>query len=96
MPDILIEQFGEESLVFLVEAGHWVRLNRTATEVLLTIHGGCADPVSPAGLASLLTDMYNLDASYAVESASNLLDEWSRVGIVRPIREENLEWCRNS
>jgi hypothetical protein len=95
IPDILIERFEDQSLVFLVGSGQWVRLNGPATEVLLSIHASCAGPVTAEGLASLLTGRYDLDASYAVEAASNLLDEWSRVGIVCPVREEHQEWCRN-
>ena len=42
-PELLVERFEEESLVFLADADCWVRLNRTATDVLESLRADGLD-----------------------------------------------------
>lgn len=95
-PDLLIERFEDESLVFLAASDRWVRLNGTATDLLLEIHQGSSVSVSAESLARILVGQYELDASYALETANGLLDEWTRAGITGPVSEENRQLCQDA
>jgi hypothetical protein len=93
--DILIEPFGGESLVFLAEADCWVRLNVTATELLLSIREEAKARVSGEDLMRIIVGKYELDESDALDVASSLLEEWTKAGIVCPVPEENSKPCQN-
>lgn len=84
----MVERFGDEALVFLAESDRWVRLNRTATELLESIQADGAPRLTAGEVASRLRRQYDLEAGYAAEIAAHMLEDWSRAGIVRPVPDE--------
>lgn len=88
-PDLRVERFAEESLVFLAESDRWVRLNRTATDLLVSLQDDDCTALAADEVAGRLVRQYDLEAAYAHEVAASLLGEWARAGIVRPAMEED-------
>lgn len=84
----MVERFGDASLVFLADTDRWVRLNRTATELLESIQADGGPEIVADEVAARLVRQYDLEVRYAQEVATNLLQEWSRAGIVCPASEE--------
>jgi hypothetical protein len=84
----MVERFEEESLVFLAASDCWVRLNRTATDVLESLRADGLERLAADEVARRLRRQYDLEAAYAREVAANLLQEWSQAGMVCPAAEE--------
>jgi len=95
IPELLIERFDDLSLVFLPASDQWVRLNATATDLLLSLRDEAKAQVSDQDLVRLLVARYGLERSYALDIATGLLAEWTKAGIVCPVPEENSQPCQN-
>lgn len=94
-PDILIERFGDETLVFVPASDHWVRLNETAAALLEAACGDGSDQLTDAGLALTIVARYGVALAEALAAAQVLLEDWERAGIACRDQDEECPTCQN-
>lgn len=81
-PDLVIENFGSESVVLLSDREQWIIVNKPAADILEVIKGSFGSGrFNTKDLTGILDSRYILSGEEAHEKACMLAGEWFEKGI---------------
>jgi len=82
LADLALEWFDDVAVVFVIDDGRFVTLDRSGGELLEYLRANAAsEPLRPAALARLLASHYALEPDEAADAARDLLAAWSCCGL---------------